>query len=69
MKYYVANVSDDGVRVSGGGIRGELLTHDEFAERSVANWVEWKEGQGNTFVLLVGDPYTETLIQTRFQLR
>lgn len=69
MKYYVANVSDEGVRVTGAGIRGELLTHDEFVERSVANWVTWTEGQGNTFVLRSNDPYTDTLVQTRFQLR
>lgn len=69
MRFYVANITDEGVRVVGAGIRGELLTHDEFAERSVANWVEWKSGKGNTFVLRSEDPYTDTLIQTRFQLR
>lgn len=69
MRLYVANISSEGVRVSGAGIRGELLTHEEFTERSVRNWVEWKEGEGSTLILRSGDPYTDTLIQTRFQLR
>ena len=62
VRYYVANIGDDGVRVIGGGIRGELLTHDEFTERSVSNWVKWKDGQGSTLLIEVTDPYTETLI-------
>ncbi len=71
MKRYYAHLRADGVMVFGGGnIRPEVLTNQQFLERTEAMGVNWTpSGHSNVLVFKVGDPYTETIMQTRFQLR
>lgn len=71
MKRYYAHLRADGVMVFGGGnIRPEVLTNQQFLERTEAMGVSWCKGRSdNVLVFTSADPYTDTIMQTRFQLR
>lgn len=72
MRSYYALLREDGVIVLGGrgATRPEVLSNQQFLERTEAMGVNWTpSGHSNVLVFKVGDPYTETIMQTRFQLR